>query len=85
MSRHTNRTKTDLKDAMSAIDRVLGDFDIPTAALAVSAFAGVLAAQATSDVKGYAALGVNIERMTAAFIETRNFRQVKKRLRKNTK
>lgn len=60
----------DFKAAMVALEQALVPFNLSTAAMAVSAMAGVYAAQGKSTVRRYAGIGANLETMASAFVET---------------
>lgn len=73
MAQASTKKSNDTKAAMQAVDKALARFDMPTAAMAVSAVAGVYAAQGKSEMNRFAGLGANVETMTSAFNETMAF------------
>ena len=60
----------DLTEALTALDKALEPFDVPISAMAISAVAGVYAAQRKSALHRAAGLGANLEMMVESFNET---------------
>lgn len=73
------KKSTNIANAISAIDEALNRFDMPTSAMAVSAVAGVYAAQGVSALRRFAGIGANIETMMTAFTETIQFNSTRKK------